>query len=80
MQYVYDFLGYDIKDQLWLLFYALILGAALGVVFDFLRATRVFLGCRDSTLETRTLPEPFVFAVCLIEDIFFSVFAEHADA
>ncbi len=74
MQYVYNFLGYSIHQQLALMLYALILGAALGAVFDALRITRVILSYGISSRSGNEL-QRCVFALCFIEDIAFAVFA-----
>jgi len=72
MQYVYNFLGYDIKEQLSLMLYALILGALLGAVFDILRITRVIVAYRGGA-EISSGLRRCVFVLCLIEDIAFAV-------
>ena len=74
MQYVYNFLGYDIKEQLLLTLYALMLGAMLGVLFDVLRFTRTVADYSDGNARFK-LQNKCVFAICLIEDIFFFVFS-----
>lgn len=74
MQYVYNFLGYDIKEQLWLMLYALMLGAVLGAVFDLLRITRVIVAYRGGAEIGKGL-QKIVFALCFIEDIAFAVFS-----
>ena len=73
MQYVYDFLGYDIESQLTLALYALMLGASLGAFFDVLRITRVFLAYRTDGVHQDTAMQKVLFALCLIEDVAFAV-------
>ena len=79
MQYVYDFLGYDIERQLGLMLYALILGAVLGAVFDVLRVTRVVVAYRGDDKTGKPF-QKIVFALCLIEDIAFAKKVLVADA
>lgn len=74
MQYVYNFLGYDIERQLALMLYALALGAMLGAVFDVLRITRVIVAYRGGAEIGKGL-QGCVFVLCFIEDTLFSVFS-----
>lgn len=73
MQGVYNFLGYNIQAQLKLLLYALILGAALGAVFDLFRVTRVFASY--SSVEREVRPKWSMYVLCFIEDITFGAIA-----
>ena len=71
MQGVYNFLGYDISAQLKLSLYALILGAALGILFDFFRITRVFAAYREGVHQSQATW--IISAFCFVEDILFAV-------
>ncbi len=71
MEATFDALGYDMEKQLWLLLYALILGAALGVVFDILRISRTFLSVKTENRAIKNVSDTFIFAVSFVEDILF---------
>ena len=71
MQGVYNFLGYSIAEQLWLILYALMLGGVLGALFDFFRITRVFATYRES--EQKAQSRWIIYALCFVEDTAFAV-------
>ena len=71
MEAAFDALGYDIEKQLWLLLYSLILGAALGAVFDILRISRTFLSVKTENRVIKNMSDTVIFAVSLVEDILF---------
>lgn len=71
MEVALDALGYDMEKQLWLLLYSLILGAALGAVFDILRISRTFLSVKTENRAIKNVSDTFIFAVSFIEDILF---------
>ncbi len=72
MEYVYGFLGYDMGDQLSLVFYSLILGAILGIIFDVLRISRVLLSYRGDGGKIRRVSDTVLSVISFIEDILFA--------
>lgn len=72
MEYVYDFLGYDMGSQLSLVLYSLILGAVLGVIFDILRISRVLFTYRGNEGSIRRVSDTFLSVITFIEDILFA--------
>lgn len=73
---IYEDLGYDFGVQLLTLLYALIVGIALGVLFDLFRISRVFLSVPTGKRAARMLSDTVLTAVSFIEDItFFTVSA-----
>ncbi len=66
-------LGFDMAWQWNLLLYSLILGVILGVFFDIMRISRVFLSLHGTGRIARLASQTFLTAVSFIEDVIFFV-------
>ncbi|MBQ2765585.1 MAG: spore cortex biosynthesis protein YabQ [Clostridia bacterium] len=66
-------LGFDMAWQWNLLLYSLILGVILGVFFDLMRISRVFLSLHGTGKVAQIASETVLTAVSFIEDIIFFV-------